>query len=354
MLTDGTPHEFATLQRRAAEFISPAAMDFVMAGAGDERSIRDDAEAWDSLRLRPRVLTGLSEVDTSCLILGDRAASPILVAPTGGHRLVHPEGEAATAAGAANAGAVMVLSAYSNVSMEAVAAAAHGSPLWFQLPHERNPGELECLMARAADTGYRAVVLTVDQVVMGWSPTGRRHVHELPRDLVLANLPGEPAFVTGYHPDRDTLRPVAQSIEDLAWLVERSPLPVVVKGVLHEDDAIRCADVGVRGVVVSNHGGRHLDGTISPACALPRVVDAVGDQVEVYADGGIRRGDQVLKALALGATAVLVGRAPLLGLACSGADGVRGVLDQLREELLRAMALCGVPRIAAVDRKLLA
>jgi 4-hydroxymandelate oxidase len=197
-------------------------------------------------------------------------------------------------------------------------------------------------------------VLTVDQVVMGWSPTGRRHVHELPQDLVLANLPGQPAFVTGYHPARDTLRPVTQSIDDLAWLVERSPLPVVVKGLLHEDDAIRCADVGARGVVVSNHGGRHLDGTVSPAWALPRVVDAVSDQLEVYVDGGIRRGDQVLKALALGATAVLVGRAPLLGLACGGAEGVRGVMDQLREELLRAMALCGVSRIDAVDRNLLA
>ncbi|MFE9958957.1 alpha-hydroxy acid oxidase [Micromonospora sp. NPDC005299] len=348
------PVDFDALVERATAVLSPGALDFALAGAGAERSLRGDIEAWDNIGLRPHVLSGLSHVDTSCDVLGAAASNPIVVAPTGGHGLFHPEAEAATARGAAQAGSIMTLSAYSNISLEEVAAAAPDSPRWFQLPHELPRDRLGELIDRAAAARYRAVVLTVDQVVMGYSPTGSKRATELPQDLVLANLPGQPVFVTGYHPRRGAMRPIRQSVDDVRWLVDRSPLPMVVKGVLRGDDARRCVDAGVKGIVVSNHGGRHLDRTVPPARALAEVVSAVAGRVSVLVDGGIRRGDHVLKAIAFGADAVMVGRAPLLGLAVAGSDGVAAVIRQLNEELVRAMALCGAGDLASVEKDLIA
>jgi 4-hydroxymandelate oxidase len=349
----GLSWDFPDLVTRSATSLSAAALDFVLAGAGGERNTVDDVRAWSRVQLLPRVLAGVREVDTGIEVLGTAVRSPIMVAPTGGHGLVHPGAETATARGAADAGCIMVLSAYSNVSLERVASEVPDHHRWFQVPHELGRPDVAELVRRAVRADYRAIVLTVDQIVSGSSPRGRRGADELPRDLILGNLPGQPRYVTAYHPSRQTLAPVLQTPDDIAWLAEISSVPVVVKGILRREDAVRCVEAGARGVVVSNHGGRHLDGTVSTAEALASVVTAVAGRAEVFVDGGIRRGEDVLKALALGARAVLVGRAPLLGLALDGSRGVQRVLDEMRDQLLRAMALCGASSVSELDPDLI-
>lgn len=342
--------EFDHLAERAASLLSPAALDYVLAGAGKEHSLIRDTQAWDEFRLVPRTLAGVSSVTESIELLGATLDNPVIVAPTGGHGLVHRDAECETARGAAAAGCVMVLSAYANATLEAVAAT--GAHLWLQLPHEQPRPVLAELIDRATAAGYRAFVLTVDQVVGGYSPRGSRRADELPEGLYLRNLPGEPPFVTAYHPRRQQLNPVPQSPADVAWLAGRSPLPIIVKGVLRPDDARRAVDAGAAAVVVSNHGSRHLDGTLSPADALATVADELRGEAPVLVDGGIRHGADVIRALALGATAVMVGRAPMLALGVDGAAGVRGMLTQLIDELRRAMILCGAGSVKDLTRDL--
>lgn len=341
---------FDRLLERATSMFLPAALDFVLAGAGKEDSLSRDVAAWDDYRLVPRILAGVSSVTTSIELFGVTLDSPVMVAPTGGQGLVHEQADCETARGAASTGCAMVLSAYANATLEDVAAT--GAHLWFQLPHEQPRPVLSELVDRAAVVNYRVLVLNVDQIVSGYSPRGSRRADEMPDGLRLRNLPGEPPFVTAYHPRRRHFSPVPQSPADLAWLVERSALPVVVKGVLAPEDARRAVDVGAGAVIVSNHGGRHIDGTLSPVHALASVVDEVAGEIPVLVDGGIRHGEDVVRALALGAAAVLVGRAPMLALGLAGADGVRAVLAQLTEELAGAMALCGAASVHDLSRSL--
>lgn len=341
---------FDRLVERATSVLAPAALDFVLAGAGKEDSLSKDVAAWEEYRLVPRVLAGVSSVSTSIELFDVTLDSPVMVAPTGGHGLVHAQAECEAARGAASAGSAMILSAYANARLEDVATT--GAHVWLQLPHEQPRSVLAELIDRAAAANYRALVLTVDQIVAGYSPRGSRRADQMPDGLRLRNLPGEPPFVTAYHPRRRHLTPVSQSPADVTWLVERSPLPVVVKGVLAPADARLAVDSGAGAVVVSNHGSRHLDGTLSPAHALTAVVDELQREVPVLVDGGIRHGEDVVRALALGATAVLVGRAPMLALGLAGAEGVRAVLTQLTEELARDMALCGVATVQELSRAL--
>jgi isopentenyl diphosphate isomerase/L-lactate dehydrogenase-like FMN-dependent dehydrogenase len=342
----------AELADLAAHALDPAVADYVAAGSGAELSLTRDVAAWDAIPLWPRVLADLPPADISTTLFGVRLSSPVAVAPTGGHGLVHAGGEEETIRGVP-AGGLFVLSAYSTSGLEEVAAAAPGTPRWFQLPHEQPPEVQVELATRAAAHGYSALVLTVDQPIMGDSHVGRRGAERLRTDLRFANLPGRHPFVTGYHPRRQGLVPVRQSPATLAELVAASPLPVVVKGVLRADDALRSVDCGAAGVVVSNHGARHLDSTVAPAAALPAVVTALDGRVPVLVDGGVRRGEHVLRALALGADAVLVGRAPLWGLAVDGAAGVAEVLRRLDEQLRRAMTLCGAANLAELGPDLL-
>ena len=346
--------DFDALEEQARAKLSPAAYAFAAAGADDEITTADNVAAWRRLRLRPRVLNDITNIDTGVSVLGARLETPIMVAPFGRHRLFHPEGERATARGAAAAGAVFVLPTTSTVSIEDVAAEPAAAPRWFQLYLPPDRALAENLIDRAAAGGFRAVVLTVDQPVYGSSPRGARAPLAPTPDIRNANLPGQPIAQNSYKADYTGRVTFPATWRDLEWLVRRSAVDVVVKGVLRGDDAVRCVEAGAKAVMVSNHGGRHLDGTLATADALPEIADAIAGKAELYVDGGIRRGTDIVKALALGARAVLIARPVIWELALDGADGVRAVLDHLRAELIRSMALCGAARLDEITADLVA
>ena len=346
--------DFDALEDRAREKLTPGAFAFAAGGADDEITLADNIAAWRRLRLRPRMLRDVTAVDTSATVLGQRIAAPLMVAPTGRHRLFHPDGERATACGAAAAGVPYVMATTSTVSIEDVATERRSAPQWFQLylPHDRSV--TEGLVDRVAAAGFAAVVLTVDQPVYGSSPRSARAPLAAAPDIRAVNLPGQPVAAHSYGAAHSGSVTYPATFDDLAWLVRRSAVPVLVKGVLRADDALRCVELGAKGVIVSNHGGRHLDASIATADALPEIATAVGAKAEVFVDGGIRRGTDIVKALALGARAVLIGRPAVWGLAIGGADGVRDVLEHLRGELVRTMALCGVAKLEEATRDLAA
>jgi 4-hydroxymandelate oxidase len=341
------------LERAARERLTPMAYDYYAGGAGTEATVRDNRTAWDGFRLHPYVLRDVSAVSTRTRLLGTELATPVVVAPTAYQRLAHPDGELATARGAEAAGALVVVSTLATTSLEDVVAAAPDAPRWFQLYVFDDRGYAGELVDRAAAAGYRALVLTVDAPVLGYRPRDERNGFRLPDGLAMANVPREMPETDGsglaalFGSIDQTL-----TVDDLAWLKERSGLPLVVKGVHRGDDAVRCLDAGADAVVVSNHGGRQLDSAVATADALPEVADAVAGRAPVLVDGGLRDGTDVLKALALGADAVLLGRPVLWGLATGGADGVRDVLRWLTADLERAMTLAGVTDVAEVPRDL--
>jgi 4-hydroxymandelate oxidase len=336
------------LEDKARAKLSPAAYAFAAAGADDEITLAENVAAWRRLRLRPRMLNDITAIDTGVSVLGERLATPIMVAPFGRHKLFHPEGERATARGASAAGAVFVLPTTATVSMEDVAAEPATAPRWFQLYLPPDHSLAESLIDRAAAAGFGAIVFAVDQPVYGSSPRAARSPLAPSPDICSANLPGAPIAQNSYKPDWTGTVTWPAIWRDLEWLVRRSPLPVLVKGVLRGDDAMRCVEAGAKAIIVSNHGGRHLDATVASAEALPEIASAVAGKAEIYVDGGIRRGTDIIKALALGARAVLIGRPVIWGLAIDGADGVRAVLDHLRDELMRSMALCGVAKLDGI------
>jgi 4-hydroxymandelate oxidase len=344
--------DFDELEARPRETLTPGAFAFAAGGADDEITLDDNLAAWQRLRLRPRMLRDVTAIDSSVDVLGARIAAPLMVAPTGRHRLFHPDGERATARGAAAAGVPYVMATTSTVAIEEVATERRSAPQWFQLylPHDRSV--TEGLLDRVAAAGFGAVVLTVDQPVYGASPRAARAPLDPGPDIRAVNLPGQPVAAHGYGAAHSGTVTFPATFDNLAWLVRRSPLPVLVKGILRADDAERCVELGARGIIVSNHGGRHLDAAIATADALPDIAAAIGTKAEVYVDGGIRRGTDIVKALALGARAVLIGRPAVWGLAIAGADGVRGVFEHLRGELVRTMALCGVAKLEEVTRDL--
>ena len=342
------------LEDKARARLSPAAYAFAVAGADDEITLNDNIAAWRRLRLRPRMLNDVTNIGTGVNVLGTRLQTPVMVAPFGRHKLFHPEGERATARGAAAAGAVFVLPSTATVSMEEVASEPADPPRWFQLYLPPDRALAESLIDRAAAAGYRAIVLTVDQPVYGSSPRAARTPLKPSPDIRNANLPDAPITQNAYKPNYTGSVTAPATWRDLEWLVRRSPIAVLVKGVLRGDDAVRCVEAGARAVIVSNHGGRHLDATVASADALRDVAAAVAGKAELYVDGGIRRGTDIVKALALGARAVLVARPVIWGLALEGADGVRDVLDHLRTELKRTMALCGVARLGEIAPDLVA
>jgi 4-hydroxymandelate oxidase len=346
--------DFDALEERARARLAPAAYAFAAAGADDEIATADNVAAWRRLRLRPRMLNDITRIDTGVSILGVRLETPIMVAPFGRHRLFHPDGERATGRGAAAAGSVFVLPTTSTVSMEDVAAEPGAAPRWFQLYLPPDRALTENLIDRAAAAGFGAVVLTVDQPVYGSSPRAARAPLKPSPDIRNANLPGQPIAQNAYKPDYSGRVTFPATWRDLEWLVRRSSIDVLVKGVLRGDDAVRCVEAGAKAVIVSNHGGRHLDASVATADALPEIAAAVARKAELYVDGGIRRGTDIVKALALGARAVLVARPVIWGLAIDGADGVHAVLDHLRAELVRSMALCGTARLDEITPDLVA
>ncbi|WP_299365008.1 alpha-hydroxy acid oxidase [uncultured Paracoccus sp.] len=335
--------------RRVAEAGLPAGVAaYVNGGAGEEVTLRRNEAALDALPLMPRVLRHVHQCDTRVTLLGAQLDHPFLVAPVAWQRLVHPDADCATAAGATAQGARMVLSAQATTPL-AQARAAGALCDWFQLYWRGREGTLT-LAHRAADAGYAALMLTVDAPVAGPRPRELRASFTLPEGLVAVNLAGLPPTDGA---SLEGLMAAAPRWDDLAWLCAAAPLPVMVKGILHPGDAAQAIAAGGAGIVVSNHGGRVLDGLPASIEALPGVAAAVAGRVPVLMDGGIRRGADVLRALALGADAVMVGRPVIWGLAAAGATGVAHVLRLLRDELRIAMALTGCSTLADVGPQLI-
>lgn len=350
--------DIEALEAAARDRLSTLAYDYYAGGAEDEITLADNVAAWRRMRLRPRVLRDVSVVDTATTVLGTPISLPVLIAPTAYQRLAWDEGEPATARGAAAAGTLFVVSTLATVRLEDVAAAAPGAPRWMQIYLQRDKARNEELVGRAVAAGYQALVLTVDLPVVGHRRRDERNGFTLPEGMTLANFgtrhPDMPAggSALAAHVAQDFT--AAMTFDDIAWLADLSDLPVLVKGVARGDDAAACVDAGAAGVIVSNHGGRQLDGAIATADALPEIVHAVAGRVEVYVDGGIRSGTDVVKAIAAGAQAALIGRPVIWGLATAGADGVAAVLEEFRTEITRAMALCGTPTVADITHDLLA
>lgn len=349
------PIHLDDLRALAKERLPPMVWDYYAAGAFDERTLRDNEAAWGRLRLVQRVLNkvGVRELTTS--VIGQKLSFPVLIAPTAMQAMAHPDGELATARAAARAGTVMVLSTLSNHPVEAVCA-AHPGGVWFQLYVYKDRGATRELVARAEAAGCRALVFTVDAPVLGTRERDRRNRFRLPEGLGFGNLPPSAAMgkdnadssLASYV--RDQLDPDI-GWDTLDWLRGITTLPVVIKGVAHPDDAAQARARGAAAVIVSNHGGRQLDGAVPTAELLPAVVDAAGG--EVLVDGGLRRGGDVLRALALGAKAALVGRPVLWGLAVDGERGVDRVLATLRAELDETLALVGAANVHALSRALI-
>ncbi|MFG2985033.1 alpha-hydroxy acid oxidase [Streptomyces sp. NPDC048258] len=333
------------LEEAARDRLDSAAYDFYSAGSGEEIS-RDEAHrAWQEYRLKPRILRDVSEPDTSVGIFGTELASPVIAAPTAFHSMADPEGEVATARGVAGAGSLLVLSSRATREVEDVAAAA--GPWWFQVYALRDRELTREQVERAAAAGARALVLTVDAPYVAAKPRVRRPLPLSAQDRLSRDV-GLDTRSSAWEQD-PSIGP-----ETIARLARESGLPVLVKGVLRPDDATACVEAGASGVIVSNHGGRQLDRSVSTAAALPEVVRAVGDRVPVLVDGGIHTGTDVLTALALGARAVLVGRPVLWALATGGSEGVRSMFESYRAGFAESMALAGAGSVRAITPDLVA
>ena len=349
-------------ERLARQHLDDNAWAYFSGGAADEITLHANRSAWDQITLQPRVLRALVGGHTRTTLLGRTLAHPILLAPVAFQCMAHPDGERATAFAAAALGAGMVLSTQSSTPVEAVAQAMQGDPgsgpLWFQLYVQHDQGFTRELVQRAEAAACEALVLTVDAPTSGVRDRERRAQFRLPPGISavhLAGLPPPPARQLGPGQSAlfDGLLQHAPTWDDVAWLQSITRLPVLLKGVLHPDDARQAAALGVAGLIVSNHGGRTLDTAPATAHALPRIAQAVQGALPLLVDGGIRRGTDVLKALALGASAVLLGRPAIYGLANAGAAGVAHVLRLLRDELEIAMALTGCATLADASRALL-
>jgi isopentenyl diphosphate isomerase/L-lactate dehydrogenase-like FMN-dependent dehydrogenase len=329
-------------ERAADEKLDPGVAGYFFGGAGDEVTLAENAAAWSQWRLRPRVLAGHRKWSTRAEVLGAEASMPILVAPVAYQRLIDPEGELAMARAAAAAGTVMCLSTLATARPSEVAAAAPDGRRWFQLYCFRDEGVTRALLDEAVESGFEAIVVTVD------APRGGRRERDLRTGFEIPEGLGVPSVQAALDSERAVTIEETFALMDpgLVWsdlekIASDCDLPVLVKGVLTGEDAALAMQHGATGVVVSNHGGRQLDCAVATADALPEVVDAVEGRGAVLVDGGLRRGTDIAVALALGADAVLVGRPTLWGLAVGGEPGVRRVLELLRAELELALALCG-------------
>ncbi len=351
-------------ENNAKRVLSQTTWDYYASGSWDEVTLQDNLDAFGRFKLRPRMLVDVSHRNLQTTILGQPIEFPVLIAPAGFHCLAHPDGELATAKAANQAGTMMILSTLSTKSIEEVSemrmALNPNVGQIFQLYVHRDRELTRSLVERASAAGFCAICLTVDAPLSGKRERDIRNRFTLPPELELANFRGVELPLEGEvgQSESELLTYIQQQVSpaitwaDIDWLASISPLPIVVKGILRGDDAVRAIEHGVRAVIVSNHGGRQLDGAISTMDALEEVVTAVDGRCEVLVDGGIRRGLDVLKALSLGAKAVLVARPVLWGLSVAGAAGVAHILEILRDELDLAMALSGCTCLADIDRDL--
>jgi 4-hydroxymandelate oxidase len=347
--------DWSDFERAAQQTLSPMAWDYLTGGAADEHTLRWNTEAFQRLRIRPRALVDVSRLDTQVTLLGRTHPVPILLAPVAYQQLFHPDGELASARGAAAAGVTFTISTSSTKSMEEIAQAG-ASARWFQLYVQRDRSLTQELIRRAETSGCEALVVTIDSPLLGPRYRELRGHFALPPGIKRAHQAGTAA--TGAHRPSEhniysAILDPALTWKDLGWLRSITRLPMILKGVLNPDDAERAVEAGAAAIIVSNHGGRNLDTVPATADILAEVVARVGGRTPVLVDGGIRRGTDVLKALALGATAVLIGRPYVHGLAVQGADGVARIVTILRREFEMAMALAGRPSVRELDRSVL-
>jgi len=343
----------------AQEILPKVAFDYYSSGANDEITLRENHDAYDRIKLNPRVLVDISKRDLTTTVLGQKISMPIMVAPTAFHRMASPEGEVATAKAAGSVDTLMILSTLSTASIEEVMAVASG-PAWFQLYFYKDREATMSLVQRAEAAGCTAIALTVDAQIWGRRERDIKNRFRLPKGLSIKNLTmagkedfpkevadsGLAAYVSWQFDP-------ALSWKDVEWLCSKTKLPVLLKGVLHPEDARQSIDYGAAGVIVSNHGARQLDTVPATIEALPGIAEAVDGRTEVFVDGGIRRGTDILKAVALGAKAVGVGRPIIWGLAVDGEQGAKRVLDILRREFELAMRLCGCTSVEEITRDLI-
>ena len=349
-------------EARAAEALEPGPFDYIAGGAGSESTMRANVDAFERRRLRPRMLTGNAERDISVEVLGTSSPAPFFLAPIGVLSIAHPDGELGAARASAATRVPMVLSSAASHSLEEVAAELGDSPRWFQLYWVSDRDVVASLVRRAEEAGYGALVVTLDTLTLGWRDRDLRKPY-LPfvTGEGCAQFFSDPVFRSRLDrpPEEDVVAAAAAMLatfpnlglswEDLAWLRGVTDLPLLVKGVLTAEDALRARESGVDGVIVSNHGGRQVDGAVAALDALVEVRDALGPEATVLMDSGIRRGPDVLKALALGADAVLLGRPYVYGLAVGGQEGVEAVLRHLIAETDLTLALVGGKRAAELD-----
>lgn len=340
----------------AREQLSSMAYDYIVGGSGDEITLRRNRDCFDDILLKPRVLRNVSEIDTQLNLLGQHFDFPILLAPTAYQKLSHPEGELEVARGAAKSGATLVLSTFSTASVEDIAAAS-AARLWFQLYIHPDRGFTKDLIHRVEASGCKALMLTVDTPILGTRDREKRNHFTLPPGMERENLK---ALGTGASRAEHFKEGAMYNILDptidwdtVAWIKSFLKIPFLLKGVLAPEDAKLAAENGIDGILVSNHGARNLDTVPATVEALPAVVEAVDNKIPILLDGGIRRGTDIVKALALGARAVLIGRPYLWALAVAGADGVAKVVEILRGELVQSMKLCGVTSLQQIDRSVL-
>jgi len=353
--TPTIPVAVAELERLAREAMDEQAANYVFAGAGSEGTMDANREAFRRRRIVPRMLRDVDTRDLSTTLLGTAMPAPLLLAPIGVQKVVHPDGELATARAAANLGLPLIASTNSHFTLEEIAEAGGEAPRWFQLYWPNDRELAASFVKRAEAAGYGAIVLTVDTFVPGWKPRGLQQAW-LPflNGMGVANYFEDPVFREGLEktPEEDQGAATGHFLgvqanpslawDDFAWLREQTSLPIVVKGIQHVDDAREAARRGLDGIVVSNHGGRQVDGAIASLDALPPIAEAVGGKLAILFDSGVRGGADVLKALCLGADAVCLGRPYLWGLALDGQAGVEAVLKMTLAELDLTMALCGL------------
>ena len=345
-------YDYETL---AYQHLAKDEADAIEGGATDEITLRRTRAVFDSIMLRPRMLVDIDHVDPRTTVLGQPIEFPVMLDPTGWHGRAHPDAELATARAAGSVGTAMILSSGSTYTLEEVAQAATG-PIWFQTYLFKDRGLTKLMAQRAEEAGYSAMCFTLDSTVRAKRERNIRSGYSTPTSPNFADLE---LHDSPYGLSSDAPRGVNAMVDRSAtwsyldWLATNTSLPLLVKGIMTAEDARLCVDHGVKALIVSNHGARQLDTTFATVDVLPEVVDAVDGQLEVYLDGGIRRGTDVLKALALGARAVLIGRPMMWGLAVDGETGLRSVLEILRDELLIAMGMCGRPTIDSIDISLL-
>jgi 4-hydroxymandelate oxidase len=352
------PVNLFELEPLAREKLSPLAWDYYIGGAEDEHSLVENREAFRRLKLRPRVVADVPERDLTVELFGQRLSLPVLLAPTSHQRLAHPDAEIATARAAAAAGTLTTLGTGNHYSVEEVLAAAP-HPFLFQIYCYESREITERIVRRAEAAGARALVVTVDAT---FAPRRERHLRNgfmLPPEVELRNLVGvglQDHLLQPEHGGMEafiaSLRQLLLTWDEIDWLRSITATPIVLKGVMTAEDAVLAAEHGMDGIIVSNHGGRQIDGTLATIDALPEIADAVGGRIEILMDSGIRRGTDVLKALALGAKATLIGRPYLWGLTLHGEAGVRMVIEMLRDEISSAMGQLGVADVKRIDRSL--